>query len=109
VEREEFINVGLILYCAKQKFLGVKIQLSSTKLHCLAPELEEAEIKINLSSFEKIAHGGINAGPIGQLDLAGRFRWLTATRSTILQCSKVHSGLSDNPAQCLDRLFSEMV
>jgi hypothetical protein len=87
VEREEFMNIGVILYCAKQKFLQSKVALDEDRLKAFCETVDVAELSEHIQSFERICKGGENAGPIGLLPLAERFRWLTATRSTILQTS----------------------
>jgi hypothetical protein len=109
VEREEFINIGVILYCSGQKFLQCVIELHEKKLQALCCDIDIDEFKIHMQSFEKICKGGNDAGPIGKLSLAERFRWLTATRSTILQTSKVHPGLCDNASEMLQRLHKQLV
>ena len=109
VEREEFLNVGVILFCAKQKFLKVLYQLDEHRLKAFYASLDLSEIEENLRAFEKISSGSTHGGPIGQLDLPSRFRWLTATRSTILQTSKVHPGFCEHAGETLERLYSELV
>src|SRR5690349_16580669 len=93
VEREEFVNVGVILFCSKKKFLETRIRIDDQKLQAFSPELDLQDLKEHINSFERISQGGPNGGPIGKLSQAERFRWLTATRSTVLQSSKVHPGL----------------
>src|SRR5215218_4917039 len=90
VEREEFVNTGVVLYCAKQKFLQMKFRIDEDLVKCLCPLADVEEIKTYLEAFEQVCIGNSKAGPIAQLPLAGRFRWLTATRSTVVQTSKVH-------------------
>ena len=109
VEREEFLNVGIILYCANQKFLKTKVNLKEEKLSMLCDSLDIAELKNHIASFEKICAGGNMAGTIGKLSIAERFRWLTATRSTMLQTSKVHPGLCHDASEMLERLFAQLV
>lgn len=109
VEREEFINVGVILYCGPLKFLQAKITLNKQRVKAFCKEVECEELEEYITSFERISLGGKNSGPIGELPPAERFRWLTATRSTIVQTSKVHPGLTDNPQEMLDRLFEQLV
>ena len=110
VEREEFINVGVILFCPKQKFLKAICQLNEDRLQALGSDkIDLEELKENLAAFSRISSGGINGGPIGKLDIASRFRWLTATRSTVVQTSKVHPGFCIDGQETLDRLFSELV
>ena len=109
VEREEFLNVGVVLFCAKQKFLKMKYMLDEARIRNFSSKLDINEIKTYLESFERICEGNADSGPIGTLPMAERFRWLTATRSTIVQTSKVHPGLSADPNAMLEKLFSEMV
>jgi len=109
VEREEFINVGVIIYCPKQQFLKVRFVWNETRISALAPGLDLDCLKDNINSFERICHGDKHAGPIAKLDLASRFRWLTATRSTVVQSSKVHPGLLLDPEATLNKLFEQLV
>lgn len=109
VEREEFINVGVILYCSKQKFLETLYHINEEKLKTISPQTDIEEIQEYLQSFEKICHGGSKGGPIGQLPMAERFRWLTAVRSTVVQSSPVHPGLCLDAEETLNRLFSQFV
>jgi hypothetical protein len=109
VEREEFLNIGIVLYCASQKFLQAKFELDKTRLRVLCEKLDLEELKEHITSFERICAGGNEAGPIGILSMPERFRWLTATRSTILQTSKVHPGLCDDSSEMLERLFVQLV
>jgi Protein of unknown function (DUF3037) len=109
VEREEFMNVGVILYCQSLSYLDALFTLNEERLFALSPGLEMEEIKKHLTAFCNICKGGTEAGPIGKLDMGSRFRWLTATRSTVLQCSKVHPGLSSDPALTLKNLHKRLV
>lgn len=109
VEREEFINIGVILYCSNQKFLQCILTLNEQKLNALCCDIDIEELREHMTSFEKICKGGNDAGPIGKLSIAERFRWLTATRSTILQTSKVHPGLCQDALEMLNRLHQQLV
>ena len=109
VEREEFINIGVIVYCSGQKFLQCILELNEKKLQALCCDTDIDELKAHMESFEKICKGGKDAGPIGKLSIAERFRWLTATRSTILQTSKVHPGLCQDALEMLQRLHQQLV
>jgi Protein of unknown function (DUF3037) len=109
VEREEFVNIGVILYCPKQKFLKAMLSIDEARIRAFAPGLDIDCLKDNIKSFEKIAHGARDAGPIAKLDIASRFRWLTATRSTVVQSSKVHPGLCKDAELTLRRLFNQLV
>lgn len=109
VEREEFVNVGVVLYCAKQKFLKAMIHPDEQRVLALYPKLDMAQVCDNLNAIEQICVGGTQSGPIGKLDMPSRFRWLTATRSTVVQTSKVHPGFCDDAAQTLTKLFDQLV
>jgi hypothetical protein len=109
VEREEFINIGVIIYCPKQQFLKVRFMLDEVRISAFARGLDIDCIKDNISSFERICHGDKQAGPIAKLDIASRFRWLTATRSTVVQPSKVHPGLCLDADETLTKLFEQLV
>jgi hypothetical protein len=112
VEREEFVNAGVIVFCRERRFLEARIALDETRLLALAPWLtaaERAEIRAHLAAIPLICAGGPAAGPLGRMAQAERFHWLVAPRSTIVQPSPVHAGLSDDPAATLDHLFATMV
>ena len=109
VEREEFLNVGVILYASKQKFLQSMFHLNEERLRILSDKTDIEEVKAHLLSFERICMGAADVGPIAKLDMASRFRWLTATRSTIVQSSKVHPGFCTNPKEALEKLFQQLV
>lgn len=109
VEREEFINVGVILFSKRKRFLDLKYQIDADRLLAFAPELDLELIRSYLKSWELICQGGQAGGPIGQLEIQVRFRWLTANRSTIIQSSAVHPGLCEHPKEVLERLFTAYV
>ena len=109
VEREEFVNAGVILFCKKEKFIQMKFHLYQDKILTLMPEADLEEIQKNLEAFLIIAAGEKEGGPIASLDQAERFRWLTAVRSASIQTSRPHPGLSDDLEKTFNTLFSEMV
>ncbi len=109
VEREEFINVGVVLFCKELDFLAVKISVNQPKLNAIAPEIDQQMVLEYLKSFQLIVEGQKSGGEISEYIAAERFRWLTATRSTILQCSKVHPGFCENPEVMLSHLFEQLV
>lgn len=109
VERQEFLNVGVILYCQPQGFLQTVFTLNEPRLRALCSDLDCTELEARLRAFERICAGRATGGPIGQLPLAARFRWLTATRSTVVQTSAVHPGLCSDAATTLARLHAELV
>lgn len=109
MEREEFINAGVILYCRSKRFLKAKIYIDESRASCLFPALDVTAVRGNLDSLQLISDGVRGSGPIGQLDAASRFRWLTAVRSTVVQTSRVHPGLCGDPEATLAKLFIELV
>jgi len=109
VEREEFLNVGVIVYCADQNFLQTKFELNKEKLFTFSNDLDIEELEKRLCAFEQICKGTKEGGPIGKLPIASRFRWLTATRSTVVQTSPVHPGLCVNAGETLEKLYAELV
>ncbi len=108
VEREEFINVGVILICPDKKFLKSKVAVNETRLRAVCDEIDMDELNRHIGSFQRICSGGPDSGPIGKLPLKERFRWLTASRSTILQTSPVHPGLCHDPQEMLDKLYAKL-
>jgi len=109
VEREEFLNVGVIVYCRSLGFLQTQFEVPNARLRAFAPALDQEEITARLRAFERICQGRATGGTIGQLPIAERFRWLTAIRSTIVQTSPVHPGLCADAAATLARLFAQLV
>ncbi len=109
VEREEFLNVGVILFCKKVKFIKVYFKIDEQKLRLFCNELDIEQLKLNLLSFEKIALGTEKCGSIAALDVPSRFRWLTAIRSSAIQTSRPHTGLCINLEETTQRLFRELV
>jgi hypothetical protein len=109
VEREEFLNVGIVLFCKREKYLQVLYTIDPSKLKVLCEDCDIEQLELNLLSFNKICRGDKDGGPIAQMDVPSRFRWLTATRSSVIQTSRPHPGLSEHLDQTLKRLFSELV
>lgn len=109
VEREEFLNVGVVIYCKSQQFLQVIFTLDEPRLIALFPDVAIEEVRQHLNAFEQISIGNSAGGPIASLDLASRFRWLTAKRSTVLQTSAVHPGLCKNAKDTLKQLHKQLV
>jgi Protein of unknown function (DUF3037) len=109
VEREEFINVGVLLLCRQRAFLGARTKLDATRLHALDPRTDAEAVRAHLAAMHSLVEGSPNAGPLGQMSPAERFHWLTHPRSTTIQVSPVHSGLCDDPQVALDDLFVRLV
>jgi hypothetical protein len=109
VEREEFLNVGVILYCRQRAFLGVCIRLDASRLLALAPQIDLALVQSHLDQVRAVVMGQTEAGALGQMSQSERFHWLTTPRSTTIQVSPVHGGLCDGPQDALDDLFARLV
>jgi hypothetical protein len=109
VEREEFLNVGVIVYCKHFGFLKMKFSMDYDRLPATFPNADINDIQLHLQAFEQITNGDPKAGPIASLDIASRFRWLTAKRSTVVQSSDVHPGLCNDPAATLEKLHQQLV
>jgi Protein of unknown function (DUF3037) len=109
VEREEFLNVGVILYCPSREFLRTKCYLDSDRLSWFCRDLSLDELSEKMKAFDQICQGLPAGGVIARLPMPSRFRWLTAAKSTVIQTSPVHPGLCDDPQETLDRLYAELV
>lgn len=109
VEREEFVNVGVILSCPSRSVLAARIELDEQRLLAFAPSVDVEQVRAHLASFPLIAAGGPGAGPIGRLSQRERFHWLVAPRSTIIQISAVHTGRCAEPEQEVERLLATRV
>jgi hypothetical protein len=109
VEREEFFNVGLILFCKRERYIRLEYHLCPEKFRLMHSEVAYEDVIENLETLKQIALGNPKCGPIAQLDISERFRWLTATRSSILQTSPTHPGKTADLDATFDRLFEELV
>ena len=109
VEREEIFNIGLVMFSKKEKFIKVEFYLCPDKFKLMHSKLDYDDIIQNLTSFQKIANGDKEGGPIAQLDIPERFRWLTAVRSAVVQTSRPHPGKSMDLEATFGKLFEELV
>jgi Protein of unknown function (DUF3037) len=109
VEREEFVNVGVIVSCPARDFLEARIELQPQRIAALDATLDLDAIRKHLAAIPVICKGGVDAGPIGRLSPRERFHWLVAPRSAVIQTSPAHSGLCDDPAALIERLLDTMV
>jgi len=109
VERQEFVNAGVILWCQEQDVLQARIELDEARLRMLDSTVDLDAVRRHLESFATICAGGKDAGPIGQLPKRERFDWLVAPRSTIIQTSSVHAGRCADVAATMERLLDTMV
>ena len=109
VEREERINAGVILFCLERDFLQARVELDEARLRALWPETDVELIRQHLEAIPRICAGSPEGGPIAKLSQRERFHWLVSPRSTMIQVSPVHSGLSEQPERTLGELFRRMV
>ncbi|NPA08007.1 MAG: DUF3037 domain-containing protein [Chlorobi bacterium] len=109
VEREEFFNIGLVMFSKKEKFIKVEFYLCPDKFKLMRSKIDYEDVIQNLESFKRIADGAKDGGPIAQLEIPERFRWLTAVRSSVVQTSRPHPGKSRNLEDTFGRLFEELV
>ena len=109
VDREEFINAGVILFSKACHFLAACVELDEERLRALAPAVDVDLVRRHLDAIPRICAGEEDAGPIARFSLSERFQWLVAPRSTMIQVSPVHGGFCDDPAARLDELFVRLV
>lgn len=109
VEREEFINIGVILFSKRKKYLGIKYNIDAKRINAFTDEVDIEMITKYLQAWELICEGKADSGSIGQLEQASRFRWLIASRSTIIQSSPTHPGLCHDPEKVLIDIFNRYV
>ena len=109
VERGECVNAGVVLFCRPRRFLGARVELDEARLRALAPDVDLDAVHAHLDALRRIAAGDHAAGAIAALPASERFHWLVAPSSTIIQCSAVHTGLTDDPEDELERLMAQLV
>ena len=109
VERGECLNVGVLLFCRTESFLGARIHLDAARVLALAPDLDLAAIQQQLDTLVRICEGGAEAGLLGRMSQSERFHWLVSPRSTIIQTSPAHTGLCSDPEAALEHLLQTMV
>ena len=109
VEREEFVNVGIILSCERNGYLRARIELDEARVRALDPRIDLESLRLHLDTIPRICEGGAQAGPIGLLPKRARFHWLTAKRSAIIQTSPVHMGKCGDMDAILEHLLDRMV
>lgn len=109
IDREEFLNVGVIVFCKSLNFLKVLYQIDSAKLSLFTDELDLEELEENLKAFDKICNGTQGGGAFAKWSLAERFRWLTAVRSSAIQTSRPHNGFTDDLEKTIQTLFKDLV
>jgi hypothetical protein len=109
IERGEFINAGVVLFCRQRRFLAARTELDAGTLAALAGDCDPVDLRSQLQTLEAVAAGDPAGGPVASMPMSERFHWLTAPASTVVQSSPVHTGLTEDPAAELDRLFAALV
>jgi hypothetical protein len=109
VEREEFINAGVIVFCLERKFLRARVEIDEDRIHALWSGMDLDHVRDHLEAFRKVAEGAADGGPVAALSIRQRFHWLVAPRSTVIQVSPVHAGMCEDPDVVLDDLFQKLV
>lgn len=109
IEREEFVNAGVILFSKRSNFIKMLYATDAKKISSFAADIDVEQLELNLLAFQKISEGANDGGPIAKMDVPSRFRWLTAVRSSVIQTSRPHPGLCSDLEATTARLFSELV
>jgi len=109
VDREEFINAGVIVSCPELSFLEAVIRLNESRLLAIDSTVDLELVRKHLAAIQTICRGGEEAGSIGLLPQRQRFHWLVAPRSTMIQTSPTHTGRCGDPAAALERLVQTIV
>lgn len=108
VECEEFINVGVVVFCLQRRFLEARVHVDENRLKALWQEIDVSAVRRHLGALCAISTGHQGSGPIAALPQRERFHWIVSPRSTIIQTSAVHTGLTDDPAATLDGLMGRI-
>jgi hypothetical protein len=109
VERQEFLNVGVIVFCREKRFLQARVNVDEQRLLSLWPQLDIAAVRQHTKAVVRICEGDAEGGVIAKLSQSERFHWLTAPRSTMMQTSPVHTGICDETDALLERLYTQLV
>jgi hypothetical protein len=109
IDRDEFVNAGVIVYSQEKRFLEARMMLQEERLRALAPSVDMVEVRRHLATIPRICEGDPTAGPIAKMSQGERFHWLTSPKSTMIQVSPVRTGLCDEPGRLLEKLAEELV
>lgn len=109
IEREEFLNAGLVLFCRVRRYLRAGTSLDPARLRALRPEADADGLAEQLRLIERIAAGDVERGPLASMTQSERFHWLTTPRSTAIQPGPIHGGMSDDPDVTFDHLYATLV
>ncbi len=109
VERQEFVNIGVIVFCLEKRYLAAKVHVDEQRLRALWPSLDIAMVRQHAEAVVRICEGDLSAGPIAKLSQRERFHWLISPRSTVIQTSAAHTGVCSETGGVLERLFAQLV
>jgi len=109
IEREEFVNAGLVLFCRSRRYLRARTSLDVDRLRTLRPDADAAALLAQLALVEQIAAGKVDSGPLAEMSQSERFHWLTTPRSTVVQPGPIHGGMADDPDATFDHLYTTLV
>ena len=109
IEREEFVNAGLVLFCRSRKYLRARTSLDVDRLRALRPNADPTALLAHLALVEQIADGKVESGPLSAMSQSERFHWLTTPRSTVVQPGPIHGGMAEDPDATFDHLYATLV
>ena len=109
IEREEFLNAGLVLFCRSRRFLRARTSLYAERLRALRPSADLEALRAQLALIEKIAAGEVPSGPLANMSQSERFHWLTTPRSTAVQPGPIHGGMADDLDVTFEHLYATLV
>jgi Protein of unknown function (DUF3037) len=109
IEREEFLNAGLVLFCRARRYLRARASLDADRLASILADADASAIREQLGLVERIAAGEVEVGRLGSMSQSERFHWLTTPRSTVVQPGPIHGGMTDDPAATFEHLYATLV
>nr|WP_317631484.1 DUF3037 domain-containing protein [uncultured Flavobacterium sp.] len=109
IEREEFVNIGLIMFCKRLKFLKIQYYIHEDKIKSFCPDFDIDQLRLNLQAFDLVCHDKNSRSPIAQFEIDEKFRWITAVKSSSIQSSRPHPGYTSNPEATFTKLYNELV
>lgn len=109
IEREEFVNAGLVVFCRARRFLRARTTRDAGRLRSLRPEVDADALRAQLALVESIAAGEVEHGPLAGMSQSERFHWLTTPRSTAVQPGPIHGGMTRDPDATFDHLYATLV
>jgi hypothetical protein len=109
IEREEFVNAGLVLFCRSRRYLRARTSLDVDRLRALRPNADATALLAQLALVEQIAAGKVESGPLAEMSQSERFHWLTTPRSTVVQPGPIHGGMADDPDATFEHLYTTLI